>query len=122
MTTLTDNETLDRHINQAGITTGPAKLDLIRKACELRGLPLFKDDGSSSPVAKVKLFDPTGSWTWYLSEWDGKNEAFGLVDGFEKELGYIDLQELSELRGKLGIGIEVDVWWTPEALEELQKS
>ena len=43
--------------------------------------------GAEATIALIKLFDPTGGWTWYISEYDPKTrEAFGLVDGFEKEL------------------------------------
>jgi hypothetical protein len=122
MTTIQDNETLFDHINQTGITTGPKKLGIFRKACELRGVPLYKNDGTSHEKALVKLFDPTGSWTWYISEWDGESECFGLVDGWEKEFGYFSLIELSQLKGKLGIGIEVDTYWTPKLLKEVEAS
>ena len=118
MNTIPDTETLDKHINQAGITFGPKKLELMRKACELRGVP---PTGTESPTAKVKLFDPCGSWTWFISEWDpATDECFGLVHGFEKEYGYFSLQELASIHGPLRIGIEVDVWFTPMPLKEIE--
>ena len=121
MNILPDNEILESHINQAGITTGPKKLEIFRKACELRGVPRYKDDGSSSDIARVKLFDPCGSWTWYIGEWDGESEAFGLVEGFDTEFGYFSLAELSEVKGPMGIGIEVDVYFTPVPFNELPR-
>ena len=27
----------------------------------------------------VKFFDPWSQWTWYATEFDGKNEFFGIV-------------------------------------------
>ena len=76
--------------------------------------------GSEAKMAKVKLFDPTGGWTWYLAEYDPETrQAFGLVDGFEKELGYIDLPELVKFRGRFGLPIECDLWWKPQLLSEL---
>lgn len=56
----------------------------------------------------VKFFDPTGSWTWYASEFDGEDTFFGLVDGFEKELGYFSLRELENTPVRMGLGIERD--------------
>ena len=74
--------------------------------------------------AVVKLFDPTGSSTWYLSELDpNTNVAFGLCDlGVGcAELGYVSLNELSNLKVKMGLGIERDLYFTPKTFDELQK-
>ena len=80
-------------------------------------LPLL---GSESKIAKVKLFDPCGRWTWYLSEYDpSTRQAFGLVDGFEKELGYIDMQEIVGFRGQFGLPIERDLYWKARPLAEV---
>ena len=56
----------------------------------------------------VKFFDPTGSWTWYVVEGeqrdDGDWEFFGLVRGFETELGYFTLSELGHAKeGLVGL-------------------
>jgi hypothetical protein len=59
----------------------------------------------------VKFFDPTGSWTWYATEWDGEDLFFGLVDGWELEWGYFSLKELKSVRGLLGLGIERDMYF-----------
>ena len=69
----------------------------------------------------VKLFNPTGIGTWYLTELNPyTNTAFGLADVHEKELGYIDLTELEEFKGKLGLGIERDRYIKiDKTLEEL---
>ena len=74
----------------------------------------------SDPLLRVKLFDPAGSWTWYLSEFDGEDEAFGYVQGFENEFGYISLNELALVRGRMGLPIERDLHWTPKRLSEIQ--
>src|SRR3990172_8365059 len=37
--------------------------------------------------AQVKYFTPDSNWTWYASEFDGEDIFFGLVNGFELELG-----------------------------------
>jgi hypothetical protein len=118
MTAIPNNEPLADHIKQNGITYGPKKLELMRKACELRDVP---EIGGDWPTAMVKIFDPCGSWTWFISEWDSKtDECYGLVHGFEKEYGSFSLRELSEVKGALGIGLEVDVWFTPIPLHTLE--
>lgn len=59
-------------------------------------------------IVIVKFFDPTGSWTWYATEFDGDDIFFGLVDGFELEWGTFRLSELQSFKGPLGLGIERD--------------
>ena len=48
-------------------------------------------------LAPAKLLSPYNGWRWYITEWDpGTGLCFGLVEGFETELGYFDLTELAE--------------------------
>ena len=78
-------------------------------------------DGSKDFKAVIKLFDPTGSGIWYLSELDpNTNIAFGLCDLGYPELGYVSLDELSNLKVKMGLGIERDLYFTPKTFDELQ--
>jgi hypothetical protein len=77
-------------------------------------------EGQDDPLVRVKLFNPAGAWTWYLIEADPETgEAFGFVDGFEPELGYIDLNELADQRLRFGLYIERDIHWTPRPLSEV---
>ena len=79
-------------------------------------------DGTKDFKAVIKLFDPTGSGTWYLSELDpNTNIAFGLCDMGYPELGYVSLDELSTLKVKMGLGIERDLYFTPKTFDDLQK-
>jgi len=77
--------------------------------------PLYSNENTKDPRAIVKFFTPFSSWTWYATEFDGDDTFFGLVDGFEKELGYFTLSELESLGPK----IERDLWFTPTPLSEL---
>jgi hypothetical protein len=116
--TIPNDEALYPHIDQSGITYGPKKLEIFREACRLRQVPGI---GSEDTMARVKIFNPCGSWTWFISEWDPKtDECFGFVKGDYPELGYFTLGELAEVRGPLGIGLEVDTFWLPQDLESLQ--
>ncbi|MBI9018761.1 MAG: DUF2958 domain-containing protein [Phycisphaerae bacterium] len=89
---------------------------------------LYAQDGKGGKaIVHAKFFMPTGSWSWYVLEGDiiknddGSEDAlfFGLVDGFEKELGYFNLKELEAVKGPLGLPIERDLHWQPKALEEI---
>ena len=76
------------------------------------------------PIA-VKFFDPTGSWSWYATEGEkigtitegafaGEDDYrfFGYVQGFEGEMGYFTLGELSTAKvgasGMAALPIERD--------------
>lgn len=71
-------------------------------------------------IAPVKFFMPDGDWTWYPTEYDGEDTFFGLVSGFEVELGYFSLTELEGIRGGLGLSIERDLYYEPTNLRTLQ--
>ena len=75
--------------------------------------------GQTDPIARVKLFNPTGSWTWYVVEYDPETRhARGLVDGFEREVGSFSMAELVEFRGNMGLPIERDLYWQPRPLSK----
>ncbi len=91
----------------------------------LAALPALgsQEEKGLDAIAQVKFFDPCGSWTWYMSEYDpATHEGFGLVDGAEEELGYFNLDELAGVKGRLGIGIERDRGWTPRPLRECYRN
>ena len=79
-------------------------------------------DGTKEFKAVLKLFNPTGIGTWYLSELDETtNNAFGLCCLHEKELGYVNLDELLSYKGKFGLGIERDRWFTSLTFDECKE-
>ena len=74
------------------------------------------------PIAKVKLFNPTGIGTWYLTEYDPTTRtAYGLCVLQEAELGYVSMEELVNFRGQFGLPIERDLNWTPKRLSEVPR-
>ena len=78
-------------------------------------------DKEKSFSAVVKLFNPVGIGTWYLSELDPEtNIAFGLCDLGFPELGSVSVAELQEVRGWGGLGIERDKFFTPTKMSELR--
>lgn len=83
--------------------------------------PLFSGESNPNTRAIVKFFTPDANWTWYASEFDGKDTFFGLVIGHEPELGYFSLAELQEIRGAMGLPIERDRWFSPKPLKELME-
>ena len=83
--------------------------------------PLYSQDSKGdAAVAYVKFFTPDSNWTWYTTEFDGKDLFFGLVQGFEEELGYFSLTELANNRGPLRLAIERDLHFQPTPLAQLR--
>lgn len=89
---------------------------IIREKLLRNGEARYEVDVDPWPV--VKLFTPDAQATWLLSEIDLEDHmrAFGLCDlgmGFP-ELGYVDLGEITTLRGRLGLPVERDRYWRAE--------
>lgn len=116
-------------------------MELLTKELRRKLPPLGAQDGKGDDaVAFVKYFDPCGSWTWWATEanallTDGREVPlkdapetgvediifFGLVNGFEVELGEFSLNELKSVKGPLGLGIERDLYYTPTKLGDIRK-
>ena len=85
---------------------------------------LRRTDGKDPKDVRIiaKFFDPCSQWTWYATEFDGDDTFFGFVRGLENELGYFSLSELQSYRGRLGIGIERDLYFGEHSLAEAMGS
>ena len=96
-------------------------MKLMTKAIENVIPALYEQDGlGDDAIVHAKFFTPEGSWTWYATEYDPETRMFfGLVDGFDKELGYFSLDELEGVRGAIGLPIERDAWCKPTKLSEV---
>lgn len=99
-------------------------MKLLTKAIESRLPALYSSERIplNDKVLAVKFFDPTGGWTWYGVEYNPKTRVFfGYVVGFEPEWGQFSLDELESVKGKLGLGIERDMYWEPITFAEAQE-
>lgn len=78
----------------------------------LQKLPkLYETDGKRGDLPAVYVFTPDSGATWVLWEYSAdEGNAFGLCDlglGYP-EMGYVSVPELEELRGSMGLPVEVD--------------
>lgn len=96
-------------------------MKLLTKTISKKIPPLYAQDGKGNDaIAYLKLFTPWSSWTWYVTEINLKTqECFGLVDGFERELGYFSLSELESIVGPGGLKVERDLAFEPTPLCKL---
>ncbi len=88
-------------------------MKLLTKEIERKIPALYTQEGNGDDArVYVKFFTPDSNWTWYATEFDPETGTFfGLVDGFEKELGYFTLAELETAKGPMGLDIERDMYW-----------
>ena len=73
-------------------------------------------------LVHAKLFSPYSNWTWFITEMDPETgQCFGLVEGFERELGYFDLTELAEATVFGDVpAVERDLYWKLRTLGEIK--
>lgn len=89
----------------------------------LKRIPkLYSQENIDDPIIHVKFFTPWANWTWFATEFDGKDTFFGYVMGLDKEMGYFSLNELQSVKGPFGLGIERDMHFSPRPLSEVKKS
>lgn len=98
-------------------------MQLLTKEIRKQLPPLYSQEAKGEQaIAQVKFFTPDSNWTWYATEFDGQDTFFGLVKGFETELGYFSLSELQASTGPLGLHVERDLYWKPRTIAECQMS
>lgn len=86
------------------------------------GLPrLYEQDGAEDPTVYAHYFSCVNGWDWWLLEFDGTDEAFGLVEGYDDELGYFSIKEMAELNRQMGFAaVERDERFSPKPLSAVK--
>ena len=114
---------------------GGTHIKLLTKELE-KALPaLYSQEKPPDPLVVCKFFTPDAGWTWFVIEGSPVDDGgycdtdkekvgflfFGLVCGFDVELGYFLLSELETIRGKFGLPVERDRFFQPTRLSEVKK-
>lgn len=101
---------------------------LLTKAIKKALPPLYSQENNPDPKVIVKFFDPTGSFTWFATEFDGEDLFFGKVFSSmcpEGELGYFRLSELlhckDNQRGLKGLKIERDKFFKQTPISQVNR-
>ena len=97
-------------------------MELIPKEKKEQIPKLYETEEQTDPIVYVKLF--IDGWTWYITEFSIDDDiCFGYaVSPFGSELGYFSLDELQEVKGSLGIGVERDLYFKPTPLSAIKKA
>ena len=97
-------------------------MKLMTKEIETRAKAQYpKGNDLESQKVVAKFFNPTGAWTWYVMNQDPEDPDYlwGIVKGFEVEIGSFSLSELQSFKGQFGLGIERDLYFTPKPAKEV---
>jgi hypothetical protein len=82
----------------------------------LEGIPaLYATKHEKDPLVYGRFTHPRSNWQWLVTEFDGSSTFFGLVAGFEVELGYFHKSKLE------ANGCVLDERWEPNALSGVRQ-
>lgn len=100
-------------------------MKLITKELEQRFADIGNQDQEPDPIVVAKFFDPSGSATWFVTEYDPETQiAHGYVKGlvagdWNDEWGNFSIKELESVRkSPLGLGIERDLYFDEKPISE----
>lgn len=90
-------------------------MKLMTKAIEKKAQAQYPQGSDFSQIVVAKFFDPCGSLSWYVVNQDPSDPDYlwGIVKGHAVESGSFSLSELQAFKGRFGIGIERDCYFTP---------
>lgn len=89
-------------------------MKLMNKEIEERFKSIGSQEGKGKDaIVVLKIFNPAGSQTWYLTEYDSKDRLFfgfvSLFGGADDEWGYVSLDELESVKLPFGLTLERDL-------------
>ncbi|MDD5598181.1 MAG: DUF2958 domain-containing protein [Victivallaceae bacterium] len=86
----------------------------------MKPYPLRSQEKVKDPFVPAKFFNPVGSQTWFMLEYDPETKlAFSYVTGmFKDEFGYVSLEELENVKLPYWLTIERDLHFKPRTLSE----
>lgn len=101
-------------------------MQLLTKELEKRFVKIGSQQNIEDPIVITKFFNPTGAGTWYATEYNPTEKLFfGYVSIFGDhcdEWGYFSLKELQEVKCLAGLGIERDLHFQEQRINQLDIS
>jgi len=82
-----------------------------------------RQEDNQDPLVIAKFFNPTGSGTWYATEYNPQDKTFfgyvSIFNDWNDEWGYFSLIELESLKGPFSLGIERDIYFSPTPISKI---
>ncbi len=103
-------------------------MKLLTKAIEKKLPALYSQEDDADPEVVCKFFTPTSSFTWLVLEGSAKDDTWVFFTKCyshlcpEGELGYVTLEQLTEIKGPMGLGVERDLYFTPKPLSQCSRN
>ena len=85
-------------------------MKLLTKEITNKATEQFDKGSDMEQMIVAKYFDAMGNWKWFLMNMEDENYCWGIVKGFEVEMGSFSLTELKEV---LGRRLERDMYFEP---------
>lgn len=100
-------------------------MKLLTKELEQRFAQVGSQEDAENPIVIARYFNPAGGQTWYATEYNPDEGLFfgyvSLFNDHNNEFGYFSLIELESIKGMFGLGIERDLYYTEQTLDEIKK-
>ena len=98
-------------------------MKLITKELITKFNKIGEQSDEENPLVIAKFFDPTGSGTWYATEYNSEtNICFGYVTGLTyDEWGTFSIDELQSVKVRFNLSIERDIHFKEIRFDELMK-
>ena len=92
-------------------------MELMTKELEQEFKKVGSQEGVGDPLVVCKFFNPCGAGTWLATEYDSERKMFfgyvSILGSPCDEWGYFSLWELEDFKGRFGLGIERDLFFSP---------
>jgi hypothetical protein len=99
-------------------------MKLLTKQLEKRFAEVGDQGGAADPTVIAKFFNPTGAGTWYATGYRPEERIFygyvSILGDWNDEWGDFSLDELEQFKGRLGLGIERDLYFTERPISKLE--
>ena len=95
-------------------------MKLLTKKIKEQATKQYDKGSDMEQMVVAKYFDPMGSWKWFLMNMHKDEDyCWGIVKGFEVEMGSFSMNELEDMHLPFGLTIERDLMFEPMKASEV---
>jgi Protein of unknown function (DUF2958) len=92
----------------------------IRAADRLPTIAEIAGRNLDTVACPIKLFNPTARGSWFIAAYDADTRtAWGVAEIVSREAGPIDMAEIVDFRGRFGLPIERELYYSAQTVAAL---